>query len=149
MGLPIVWNPVLALCVALVSKVILSEAHALALARTPPEWLDVGWGQGGRKLLYELGRCHIQEDISLDPYLSFRMGLAISDAPLLSEDMPRLVAVEDYVGHGLLTCGGTPYAIRTIAVPKGAIRTGSKGTCREEFGYALDRRFRHRGACSR
>lgn len=97
-------------------KGYLSEAHALALARTPPEWLDVGLGQGGRKLLYELGRCHIQEDISLDPYLSFRMGLAISDAPLLSEDMPRLVAVEDYVGHGLLTWSEARH-MRSVRLP--------------------------------
>lgn len=94
----------------------LSEAHALEIARNPPEWLDVGLGQGGRKLFYELGRCQMTESTPCDPYLSFRMGLAISDAPLLSADLPRLIVLEDYVGHGLLTWSETRY-MRSVRLP--------------------------------
>lgn len=94
----------------------LSEAHALELARSPPEWLDIGLGQGGRKLLYELGRFQIMEYASCEPFLSLRMGLAISDAPLLSADLPRLLALEDYVGHGLLTWSEARH-LRSIRLP--------------------------------
>ncbi len=94
----------------------LPEAHALELASTPPDWLDLGLGNGGRKLLLELARRPMMANVSLEPYLSFRMGLAISDAPLLSDGLPRLVAVEDYAGRGLLTWSEARH-MRSVRLP--------------------------------
>lgn len=92
------------------------EHDVLNILKSHPEWIDLSLGNGGRTLLRNIDSAFAKKQFSERPYLSLRLGMASNDAALHQSNIPRLNALEDYVGRGLLRWAETRY-MRSARIP--------------------------------
>jgi|GEM_PF-2535919 len=80
----------------------LSAALIEALLAQQPAWLDVGLGSGSRALLARWVALNAERTPPQSQWLSLRVGMAASDGADPQGRWPRVQALEDFVGRGLL-----------------------------------------------